>query len=69
MTVPAKASVHMEATLVGKAGDNVLDGASQNVPIVGLASSKWRAVVESEFGSVFRLFEALLEAVFVLPEL
>lgn len=28
MTVPAKSSVHMEATLMGKAGNNVLDGAS-----------------------------------------
>ncbi len=27
MTVPAKASVHMEAALVGKASNNVLDGA------------------------------------------
>lgn len=28
MTVPAKSSVHMEATLMGKAGNNVLNGAS-----------------------------------------
>ena len=35
MTIPAKTSVHMEAILVGKAGNNVLDGSSQDVPIVG----------------------------------
>lgn len=27
VAIPAEASVHMEATLVGKAGDNVFDGA------------------------------------------
>lgn len=35
MTVPAKAPVHMEAALVGEASNNVLDGAGQDVPIVG----------------------------------
>lgn len=35
VTVPAEASVHMEAALVGKASNDVLDGASKDVPIVG----------------------------------
>ena len=35
MAIPAKTSVHVEAILVGKAGHNVLDGSSQDVPIMG----------------------------------
>lgn len=34
MAVPAEPSVHVEATLMGKAGDDVLDGASKDVPVV-----------------------------------
>lgn len=34
VAVPAESSVHMEAALMGKAGDNVLDGASKDVPVV-----------------------------------
>lgn len=35
VTVPAKAPVHMEAALVGKASNDVLDGTGQDVSIVG----------------------------------
>lgn len=34
VAVPAESSVHVEATLMGKAGDDVLDGASKDVPVV-----------------------------------
>ena len=50
MTVPAEASVNMKATLVGKASDNVLYGASQDVPIVGETSGKGRTIIERESG-------------------
>lgn len=46
MTVPAKASVYVEAVLVGKAGDDVLNGASQDVPIVGQTGGEGRPVIE-----------------------
>lgn len=46
MTIPAEATVHMKATLVGESGNNVFDGASQNVPIVRQAGGKGRPVVE-----------------------
>lgn len=46
MTVPSKAPVHVEAALVGKASNNVLDGTSQDVTIVGQTSGKGGAVVE-----------------------
>lgn len=46
MAIPAETSVHMKATLVGKAGNDVLDGSSQDVPIVGKTRGKWRAIIE-----------------------
>lgn len=46
VAVPAKSSVHVEATLMGKAGDNVLDGASEDVPVVRQACGERRAIVE-----------------------
>lgn len=46
MTVPSESSVHVEATLMGKAGDNVLDGASKDVAVVWQACGEWRAIVE-----------------------
>lgn len=50
MTVPAKTPVHMEAALVGETSNNVLDGAGQDVTVVGQACSKGRAIVEGVSG-------------------
>lgn len=46
MAVPAKASLHVEATHVSPAGDHVFDGSSQYVTIVGQASCEGRSIIE-----------------------
>lgn len=47
MAIPAKSPVHVKAALMGKPGDNVLDGTSQDVAIMRQTSGKWRAIIES----------------------
>lgn len=46
VAVPAKSPVHVKATLMGKAGDDVLDGASEDVPVVRQTRGEWRTVIE-----------------------
>lgn len=46
MTIPAKASFNMITTLVGKASNDVLDGAGQDMTIMRETSGKRRSVVE-----------------------
>ena len=50
MTIPAKPAVYMETTLVGKPGDNVFNGASKDVAIVGKASGKWWSIIKGVSG-------------------
>ena len=46
--VPAEPPLHMEAWLVRPARDYVLDGAGENVAVVGQARGEGRPVVETE---------------------
>ena len=46
MTIPAKSPLHMEATLVGPACHDVLNGASQDVAIMGQTRGKRRTIIE-----------------------
>ena len=55
MAVPAKASLHMEATHVSPAGDHVFDGSSQYVTIVRQASCKGRSIIERVSANSYRL--------------
>lgn len=50
MTVPTESPLHMEARLMGETRHNVLDSASQDVAIVGEASSKRGAIVKGVSG-------------------
>ena len=46
MTIPAKSSVYVEATLMCPTRDNVFDGSSQDVTIVGQARGKRGTIIE-----------------------
>ena len=46
MTVPAEASLDVEAALVSPARDDVLDGPGEHVPVVGHSRRKGRPIVE-----------------------
>ena len=48
MCIPAKPPLNMVPSLVGPASHHILDGASQDVPIVGQASGKWGPIIEGE---------------------
>ena len=59
MTIPAESPLHMEAALVGPACHNVLDGASQDVTIMGQTRGKRRTIIEcvpekTKFGRVMK---------------
>lgn len=48
MGIPAKATFNMMSCLVCPSRNYILNGSSQNVPIVGKTRGKWWAVVKSK---------------------
>lgn len=67
MAIPAEATGHMMACLVGEAGDGVFDCACEEMAVMGKAGGEGRAVIEREDGAALAEFVGCVESVDVLP--
>lgn len=69
MAVPPETTRDVVADHSLVAGDDVLDGAGEDVAVVGEAGGEGRAVVEDVFRHGFRPFELILKGLDVFPHL
>ena len=67
--VPSGLAGHLFALHGLEPGNQVLDGPGLDVPDVGLAVGRGRAVVEHEYVAAFPLIHGLLENIVLAPEL
>lgn len=69
MAVPAKTAHDMVPCLRGIAGDDILDGTSQDVAEVGQASGKGGAIIEDVLWLSLCAPELLVEGIKLIPQL
>ncbi|EPY28156.1 hypothetical protein STCU_05273 [Strigomonas culicis] len=67
VTVPAKAAHNVVACLVGKARDDILDGAGENMTVVGETGGERRTVIEGVRLPALRELDRGLEGILFFP--